>query len=306
MAPVPSSIKLPDSVRTAVVRAYDRHGRKLPGAVSLLLAILLGIALANLLWALIPSPKSAAWRPAPAPASAQPAGAAARPAGTVDVAAIQNANLFGQYQAAPTENGGQAPESTLPLKLLGILASSDNERYSRALIEVAAGDERPFGVGAQVIQGTTLQAILPDRVVLSRGGKLETLRLEKDLASAAATGIADTTPPPPPPPPAGGMALSQIRDQVLQDPNKAGDFVRVQPANKDGHLQGYRIYPGKDRSIFAQAGLKPGDLVTEVNGVQLDDASKALKMLSELKDASQLNLVVDRGGQSQTINVKMN
>lgn len=306
MAPVPSSIKLPDSVRTAVVRAYDRHGRRLPGAVSLLMAILLGIALANLLWALIPSPKSAAWRPAPAPASAQPAGTAARPAGTIDVAAIQNANLFGQYQAVPTGDGGQAPESTLPLKLLGILASSDNERYSRALIEVAAGDERPFGVGGQVIQGTTLQAILPDRVVLSRGGKLETLRLEKDQASASALGVADSTPPPPPPPPAGGMALSQIRDQVLQDPNKAGDFVRVQPANKDGHLQGYRIYPGKDRSIFAQAGLKPGDLVTEVNGVQLDDASKALKMLSELKDASQLNLVVDRGGQSQTINVKMN
>jgi len=305
VAPVPSSIKLPDSVRAALVRGYERHGRRLPGAVSLVMAILLGIAIADLLWALIPSPKSAAWRPAPAPASAKPSGAAARPAGAIDVATIQSANLFGQYQAAPTENGGQAPESTLPLKLIGILASSDNERYSRALIEVAAGDERPFGVGSQVIQGTTLQAILPDRVVLSRGGKLETLRLEKDLASASGAGAEAAQPPPPPPPP-GSMALSQVRDQVLQDPNKAGDFVRVQPASKDGHLQGYRIYPGKDRSIFAQAGLKPGDLVTQVNGVQLDDASKALKMLSELKDASELNLVVDRGGQSQTINVKMN
>jgi len=305
VAPVPSSIKLPDSVRTAVVRGYERHGRRLPGVVSLVMAILLGIALANLIWALIPSPKSAAWRPAPAPASAQPSGAAARPAGTIDVAAIQSANLFGQYQAAPVENAGQAPESTLPLKLLGILASSDNERYSRALIEVAAGDERPFGLGAQVVSGTTLQAILPDRVVLSRGGRLETLHLEKEAASAGG-GVQDYTPPPPPSAPGGAMPLAQIRDQVLQDPNRAGDYVRVQPANKDGHLQGYRIYPGKDRSILAQAGLKPGDLVTEVNGVQLDDASKALKMLSELKDASELNLVVDRGGQSQTINVKMN
>ncbi len=302
MAPVPSSLKLPDSVRIALVRGYERHGRRLPAAASLLFAILLGIAAADLLWALMPTPKSAAWRPAPAPAAAQPNGAAARPAGGVDVTSITSANLFGQYNAVPTGDAGNAPDTSLALKLLGILASSDNERYSRALIEVAAGDERPFGVGAQVIQGTTLQAILPDRVVLSRGGKLETLRLEKDQASAAVASQ-DSAPPPATGAP---LALTQIRDQVLQDPNKAGDYVRVQPANKDGHLQGYRIYPGKDRALFAQSGLKPGDLVTEVNGVQLDDASKALKMLSELKDANQLNLVVERGGQSQTINVKMN
>jgi general secretion pathway protein C len=301
VASVPSSFKLPDSVRGALVRSYERHGRRLPAVASILFVILLGVAAADLVWSLIPVPKSAAWRPAPAPITA--GSATARPAGTIDVATIQGANLFGQYSAGPSGNGGEAPPTSLSLKLLGILASSDNERYSRALIEVAAGDERPFGLGAQVIQGTTLQAILPDRVVLSRSGKLETLHLEKDAASA---GGAQEYTPPPPPGPSGPLALAQIRDQVLQDPNKAGDFVRVQPANKEGHLHGYRLYPGKDRALFAQAGLKPGDLVTEVNGVQLDDASKALKMLSELKDATQLNLVVERGGQSQTINVKMN
>jgi general secretion pathway protein C len=153
-----------------------------------------------------------------------------------------------------------------------------------------------------VISGTTLQSILPDRVVLARAGKLEVLRLDKDKESSASAYV----PPAPAAAAPGSLGLAQIRDQVLTDPNKAGDYVRVQAANKDGHLQGYRIYPGRDRSVFAQAGLKPGDLVTQVNGVQLDDASKALKMLSELKDVQQLNLVVERGGQSQVINVKMN
>jgi general secretion pathway protein C len=277
----------------------ERHGRRLPGLVSLALAILLGIALADLLWALIPLPETAKWRAAPAPAlQAKPSGGSN--AGAVDIATIQSANLFGQYNPEPTTDLGKVATTNLPLKLIGILASSDNERYSRALIEVQPGDERPFGVGAQVIQGTTLQAILPDRVVLARAGKLEALRLEKDKESAGG-GIETSRPEPAP-----GGSLAQIRDQVLQDPNKAAEFVRVQAANKDGRLQGYRIYPGKDRSVFSQAGLKPGDLVTEVNGVQLDDASKALKMLSELKDVSQLNLVIERGGQSQTINVKMN
>jgi general secretion pathway protein C len=300
---VPSSLKLPASVRTALTRTFERHGRRLPATASLLFAVLLGIALADLLWALIPVPQSAAWRPAPAPSGTQARPSGGRPAGTVDVGAIQGANLFGQYNPEPVAGNVDAPETSLSLKLLGILASSDNERYSRALIEVQAGDERPFAVGAQVVQGTTLQAILPDRVVLARAGRLETLRLEKDQGSGSA---AQQTPSAPESPGQTANSLAQIRDQVLQDPNKASDFVRVQPANKDGHLQGYRIYPGKDRSIFAQAGLKPGDLVTQVNGVQLDDASKALKMLSELKDVGQLNLVIERGGQSQTINVKMN
>jgi general secretion pathway protein C len=72
-----------------------------------------------------------------------------------------------------------------------------------------------------------------------------------------------------------------------------------------GQLKGYRVYPGKDRSAFTAAGLRPGDLVTSVNGVQLDDPAKALQMLGDLGQAGQVNLVVERGGQSQNISINL-
>ena len=67
------------------------------------------------------------------------------------------------------------------------------------------------------------------------------------------------------------------------------------------------LYPiSSDRAIFTAAGLRPGDLVTEVNGIQLNDANTALQMLGQLSSATSLTVVVERGGQPQTVNVNFN
>lgn len=284
---------LPDSVRRALLQLNERHGRHLPAATSLLFTMLLAVAAARLVWTLMPTPEAARWQPAPPLASDAAAGSE-----SPDVAGIQNAQLFGAYQA---DAGGavDAPETRLNLRLLGIFAFDDEQR-SRALVETQPGNEDAFGVGDRISAGVTLQAIFADRIVLSRAGRLETLRLEKDQPSSFSAPRAER------PAPAGVTSLAAIRNQVLQDPSRAGEYVRVQPSNREGKLYGYRIYPGKDRAVFTGAGLKPGDLVTQVNGIQLDDASKALKMLSDLKDYQQITLVVERGGEQQTITVDLN
>ena len=80
----------------------------------------------------------------------------------------------------------------------------------------------------------------------------------------------------------------------------------MQPANQSGQLRGYRVYPGRDRGMFNTAGLRPGDLITAVNGVELNDAGRALQLLGELSQTTQLNLTLERGGQSQTLNLSLN
>jgi general secretion pathway protein C len=288
---------IPESWLRAVGGLYQRHGGRLPAIAAAVLAILLGRALADLFWVLVPVPESARWQPPPA------APAAPRTSDAPDVNAI--AGLFGRYQAPAAGEASllSAPETPLNLTLIGVLAD-DREQYSRALI-ASGTDEQSYAVGDDVGRGVTLQAIFPDRVILSRNGRLETLRLERDQPGAGG----DSAPPPvalneerapgtPPP-------LAQIRDEVLKDPAKASEYVRVQPANVGGQLKGYRVYPGRDRSAFTAAGLRPGDLVTSVNGVQLDDAAKAMQMLGDLGQAGQVNLVVERGGQSQNISINL-
>ncbi len=278
---------------------YERYARWLPSAVDLVLAVVIARLLAQLVWALLPTPAAAAWQAAPALASAPD------PANQLDLNRIASAHLFGQYQASATpglDKIRNAPDTQLNLTLLGILANNRNKAASRALIS-GSGEEKPYSINDAVAPGVTLTAIFPDRVVLSRNGQLETLRLDKDQpnSSDAPLAVADNVDS------GAAESLAQIRAQMLANPAKAQDYIRVQPApNATGNGQlGYRIFPGRDRSVFTSAGLRPGDVVTSINGVQLDDPSKSLQLLSDLSQANQITLTVQRGGESQTVNVNL-
>jgi len=284
----------------AAADAYTRHGGWLPGVVGLLIVMFIGTQLADLVWTVVPRPSSADWKPAPMAATS------VRRSEPPDIASILAAQLFGHPAAAdPRDSIAKAPDTQLALTLLGIFADGRDPKFSRALIGAAGGDEKPYAVGDEITHGVSLQTVFPDRVVLSRNGLLETLRLDKDKASSgggpavAEADTGDNTAA------AAVQALSQIRGQLLSDPSKAQDFIRIQPVNAGGGLHGYRIYPGKDHSLFTNAGLKPGDVVTAVNGVSLDDPAKSLQLLSDLSQAQQLSVVVDRGGQSQTVTLSL-
>lgn len=288
----------------AAAETYARYGRWLPDIATALLVLLIGTLLAQLLWALIPTPATAAWRPAPAPT------ANTRRSEPPDLNQIVNAELFGKYTETPTAAAAEnAPDTQLALTLLGIFANGRDPKSSRALIGTGGDDEKPYAIGDDISRGVSLQAIFADRVVLSRNGRLETLRLDKDrtnsgegLSTAAASdsgGVIDAS---------EAQQLADIRNKMLTDPSKAQDYIRVQPVpspSGNGQL-GYRIYPGKDKALFSAAGLRPGDVVTAINGVPLNDPAKSIQLLGELSQTQQLSVVIDRGGQSQTVSVSLN
>ena len=64
--------------------------------------------------------------------------------------------------------------------------------------------------------------------------------------------------------------------------------------------------PGRNRTLFSEAGLRPGDLVTELNGVSLDNPTRAFQMLGDLSSATSLNVTILRGGQPQQLSVNLN
>ncbi len=284
-------LTFPEQLEKTLSQGYERHVRWLIPAVQVLLLVAIAIAAARLVWSLVPTPESARWHAAPvqAPNSIQEAGP------KLDL--ILGARLFGVYQPQAS-NLDAAPDTSLNLTLLGIFAGTRKEE-SRALIGQPNGDEKPYSIGQDVVNGVNLQAIFADRVVLSRNGQLETLRLDKDKPNAGFTGDS--------PSPQGGTAsLGQVRQELLADPNKAAEYIRIQPVNANGQMKGYRVYPGQNQTLFNNAGLRPGDLVTAVNGVPLDDTQKAMQMLSDLSKAGSVSVVIDRGGQPQTINVSFN
>lgn len=295
------------SVSPQIAAQLHKH---LPVAATLLLTVMIGLQVSKLVWLLIPLPEPA---PASAPAAPQPGNSTRARAQNINQ--LTSARLFGQFQReeASAATVADAPDTNLRLKLRGILATDDAKR-SRALIEAANGELLSYAVGSDVPGGAKLHSIHPDRVLLSRGGRLETLRLEKDApipdGSVVTTAAASSARG------AGSAAqilgtdtaakLTDIRNTLLEDPTKASNFLRLQPARVNGQMKGYRIYPGRDRDLFREAGLRPGDIVTAVNGISLDDPARGLQLLGDLSTASQINLQIERGGQAQSLSVTLN
>lgn len=289
-----------------------RLQKLLPLSAALLFTVLLGLELAKIIWTIVPAPEQGLWVPRPPQTVSSNANATKT---TIDIAALNAAKLFGDFQvqaAASQANTEDAPDTNLSLKLRGIVAMEE-EQLSRALIEADNGKLKSYALNMDLPGGASLHAIYPDRVLLKRGGRLETLRLEKEAYKTAtqdtrnqrrlsASGSSapqilgsDTA-----------AKLSSIREELLNDPSKASQYLRVQPARNNGALKGYRIYPGRNRELFKQAGLRPGDIVTAINGSTLDDPSKSLQLLGELSQTQQLNLQIERGGQIHTVNVNLN
>lgn len=283
---------------TKATALYRRFGARLPPLVALLLVIVLAQQSAALLWTLVPLPATAAWTPAPALVASGPAKQA------FNIDALANAHVFGQHQAqASTATLVNAPDTQLNFTLLGILAGT-RDKESRALIAKDNADEGAYSIGDDVSPGVTLQAIFLDRVILARQGRLETLRLDKDAPSnAVIPTLASASNEPVEGSPAAAQMLANIKQQVITDPSKAANFIRVQPLTGEGGIKGYRVYPGPERGAFNAAGLKPGDVVTGINGSPLNDPAQALQLLQSLTQSSSMSLTIDRGGVSQTVNV---
>ena len=78
-------------------------------------------------------------------------------------------------------------------------------------------------------------------------------------------------------------------------------MIRPTPYFVNGQQQGYRVYPGRDRRAFAELGLRPGDLIREIDGQALSDPTQAMQIFQSLGTASQVSVTVERDGTPETI-----
>ena len=226
--------------------------------------------------------------------ASRPGADARRPA--LQVPEIVAAHLFGD--AAPTVGDGDAPQTAAQLILAGVLAVPDPKR-GLAIIGPSAAAARLYMVGGAMPGGVSLYSVYPDHVLLERSGAIESLQLPKKLAPVVA----------PPPAVAGGPLSPGQRLAALAQGNGAllGGLVRATPVMIGGKLSGFRIDPGMRASIasFTKLGLRPGELVTAVNGTPLDDINRGNEILQTLSSAASATLTVQRNGQPVELNLNL-
>jgi general secretion pathway protein C len=275
--------------------------RILPPLVSLVLVVIIGWQLAKIVWLLVPGAPAGVVVAPPSRSTGTSSGSTV----VTDVQAIANAHIFGIADAeevadvAPPTEFEDLPETRINLTLNGTVASR-LPNYSVAIISDGGNDQTVYTIGDSVGNGATLHAVYADRVVLNEKGTLTNLLLPREFKDPPARSVRRTTATPRSP----ANEANSIQAVVTQNLAKLTDVIRPTPYRVQGQQVGFRVYPGRDRRQFAALGLRPGDIIKDIDGQALSDASRAMQIFQSLGTADQVTVTVERNGTTETLTLK--
>jgi general secretion pathway protein C len=162
------------------------------------------------------------------------------------------------------------------------------------------------------IQGAEVLDIERERVIILNNSRREFIDNQPGDGAGA---VAAYTPPPlpaGPPVQAPGVNGNGIRavsendyevprteiDRTLANLNDVAMQARIVPAFKDGQAQGFKLFSIRPDSIYSKIGVQNGDVIKRINGFELNSPEKALEVYSKLKEASRIEIELERNGSS--------
>ncbi len=258
----------------------------LVGLLALALAAQTALLVTDLAGGSAPPPALAVWHPR---------------ARTTSVADVIASHLFGVAPRSADSFGDDAPRTRLPLVLTGVMAAQDPSQ-GLAILGPNPQAAKVYAVGDSIPGGATLDAVLPQKVLLRHDGVIRSLALPRHVPPSAAPPSAaslprqETTAP---------QFAARMRALVTHRPGVIAELLRPEPVFSGGHQLGYRVYPGSDPRAFKQLGLKSGDLVLNINGMPLNDPSQDQQIFDTLGSSSQATVTVLRDGQQRTLTLNL-
>lgn len=201
---------------------------------------------------------------------------------------------------APVASAEVVGETGLGLTLLGVTLSTPASQ-SRAIIGGGdSGRAESYSIGAQITTTASLAEVTRTHVVLLVEGRLETLSFAKlGTTRPAATGGADLRNLIPQ---AGTEATPNVNDAdaviaryraaILQNPQSVMDRLGLEVTD-----QGYQITDAASPGVL-QAGFRPGDVVTNVNGQKVGDIPSDQRYFDEVAASGKARVELLRDGQA--------
>ena len=260
---------------------------------ALLAAISLGVSAGPVFWRILGETGQAVVLP---PADASPAQSASR----ADLNPIIAFSPFGAV-AVVEEQPSLVGETSLGLILLGVTIGNPVSA-SRAIIKAGGDQVQSYSIGANVTDTAQLTEINTDHVVLKVEGRLETLSFIPPGAtpSVALRGPdlrnmiprSTTAAPPSAQSNAPDAVIARYRAAIHQNPQGVMDRLGLELTDR-----GYRISTNASPGV-RQAGFRPGDIVTMVNGQQVGDIDKDREFFDEIAASGRARVELERDGQA--------
>jgi general secretion pathway protein C len=208
-----------------------------------------------------------------------------------------------------------APMTRSDLTLFGTVVRAEE---SLAVIR-SSRDVRTYKLGAELQGGGVVDTIERNTVQIRyANGSTQTLSLrEEETSSSAAAAPPPATArgrgaaaPPAPAQGAGGeiravgenrwVIPQQVAAQARGNLNELLRQARMEPNMVNGQTQGFVVRMIQPRSLLALLGIQRGDVLHQINGVELDSPEKALQIFQQLREARSISIALQRGGNNMT------
>lgn len=227
---------------------------------------------------------------------------------------IASWNLFGKVEpktkaVEPTPTPVKAPDTKLRLELKGVYVA-DDKAQSSAIVADKGKSER-YLVGDKMPGGVSLHEVFEDKVLLARGGRLETLRFsEKSLKSSSRSKSRSSSSRRATRNKNSGSLLNQIRSgkirsasEAVEKANNSGpgmltsmiNEIGLEDMEQSGEGTGFRVGASAPRDVLSAVGLRKGDIVHSVNGQLLGDIQNDPNIMQEILASGSAKIEIQRG-----------
>ena len=213
--------------------------------------------------------------------------------------------LFGRSRVSliPAQGAGAEQLAEGDLELLGTVVGPSGLSYAifkskrqKPLVVVAKGEK--------VSDAGVLSEILAERALVDANGRLLTFYMPQNKPPAGAAKGA--------PLPSSGISMQIGEAEWVVDQKALSDVLstgmskvlteaRLLPYSEAGRTVGFRVSEVKTGGIFSTLGLKNGDVIMKVNGLQVDSVEKGVQLLSGLKGDTGVTIDLMRDGKAQRL-----
>ena len=226
----------------------------------------------------------------------------------------QGMQLPSRLPSAGAKSGSQAPRTAF--LLVGTIVSS-NPTARRAILW-ANGMKLPkaFREKEEVEPGAVLSSVERDKVWLTRGGDREMLEIlpvgsKARFSPSAAPGAPQAAVASPSQAP-GDIRVERLADnrfaideagvaQLSGNFNQFMTQIRMVPYFEGNKAAGYRLTAIRPGTTFERLGFQGGDILQQVNGVDLSTPEMISSIFQNLKDQKKVSVNILRQSQKNTL-----
>ncbi|MDQ6951781.1 MAG: type II secretion system protein N [Mariprofundales bacterium] len=174
----------------------------------------------------------------------------------------------------------------LNIRLLGTVVAGAR---SLAVLQMNGGKDKVIFIGQPLQPGVVLKRVEIYAVVVDNHGHLERITM-KNHSIQPTRGRAVAAPI------IRHIFTRQAIQHQMQDMSKLLTGALAVPHQSNGVADGFLIQSIVPNSLYAQAGLKNGDVIRSVNGKPVTTLQQGIELFQKLRNANSVNIDITRSG----------